>query len=456
MSILKAHYLLWFGSLSGIMPFVTVFATAHTIATYEDIGLLYFVLPFLVAIIKPLFCSIADRNGSHKKILLLFIIVTIIGYSLLLLIIYIKLGVISWILLCLLILLANTGQGVVISLNDYICMKEVTELNKSYGQYRVWGTVGWGTGGVIAGLINEYITQMPYLLPGLLMFIVIEGTDLMLMYFKFKSITNQSEDNNSEIVATFEPKHKPLVTILKKPFIATAKSTRHVFHLFRHNPSIMQYIVIILITGALTAFHWSYYFAYIEKIRGKDTLLMGLALFVESFAGELPIFIIANIILNYCGPSISLNISLGAFAFRYFIYGFVINYGNTYWDVLLIEVTQGLTFGLFYTVMTDLAQHYANQENERLRKVREQLNVENRDDKDVCIAKAGDYEPRSYATMQAIMSAAFEGIGLGIGALMGGYLIQIDTFLIWKVGAFLACFGILFNIVVDSLKYLYN
>ena len=144
MSVLKVHYFLWFGSLSGIMPFASIFAKEHSIATAEDIGLLYFVLPFIVSVIKPLFCSIADRHNCHRKVLLISIIITIIGYGLLLTIIFIKIQKVSWYWFCFLILLANSGQGVVISLNDYLVMKEVTELNKSFGSYRVWGTIGWG------------------------------------------------------------------------------------------------------------------------------------------------------------------------------------------------------------------------------------------------------------------------------------------------------------------------
>ncbi|CAG2116048.1 unnamed protein product [Medioppia subpectinata] len=282
---------------------------------------------------------------------------------------------------------------------------------------------------------------------------------MIVMYFKLDLKTNESE-TNSEIVPNIVSDRKPLSVVLKAPFKASWKAVVHVFHIFRNNPSLIQYIVIVLIFGALTAFHWSYYFIYLEKIRGNDSLLMGLALFVESFAGELPLFIVANVILRYCGPSMSLNISLAAFAFRYFIYGYVFTVGTTYWDILLVEVVQGLTFGLFYTVMTDLAQHYATQENHRILAAREAIK-EMADteavDETIAVNSVDDLTSRSYATLQGIMSGAFEGIGLGIGALAGGYLInRIDVFAIWKVGAFLALFAIIFNVSVETIKYVYN
>ena len=125
-SILKVHYFLWFGALSGIMPFVSIFAKKHSLASAEDVGLLFFALPFIVSVVKPLFCSIADRNKSHKKVLLISCVTTILSYGLLLTVMFIKVGAISWYWFCLLVLLANCGQGIVISLNDYLVMKEVT------------------------------------------------------------------------------------------------------------------------------------------------------------------------------------------------------------------------------------------------------------------------------------------------------------------------------------------
>jgi len=144
MSVLKAHYFLWFGSLSGIMPFVAVFAKAHSVANAENIGILYGILPFIVTFVKPLFCSIADRNNAHKSVLIISIILTILGYGLLTTIIFVNFGSFSWYMFCILVLLANSGQGIVISLTDYLVMKEATELKKSFGEYRLYGTLGWG------------------------------------------------------------------------------------------------------------------------------------------------------------------------------------------------------------------------------------------------------------------------------------------------------------------------
>jgi hypothetical protein len=219
----------------------------------------------------------------------------------------------------------------------------------------------------------------------------------------------------------------------------------------------------VTIFGCLTAFHWSFYFWFIEDIRGDDPFLMGLCLFVQSFVGELPLFMISNRILSFCGPSMSLNISLLAFAIRYFCYGYALKKGNAFWDVLLIESVQGLTFSLFYTVMTDLAQYYANRENQSRSLITNETQVskdeiessqnENSEIKGNEIFINNSPEHNTYATMQGIMGACFEGFGLGIGSLIGGYLIENHgVFLIWRVGAFITVGTILFNIVIELIK----
>lgn len=58
---------------------------------------------------------------------------------------------------------------------------------------------------MLAGVINDNITQLPYLLPGLLMFIVIEIFDLICMYFKLKNPEVES-DTNSVTAETLIPK----------------------------------------------------------------------------------------------------------------------------------------------------------------------------------------------------------------------------------------------------------
>lgn len=171
---------------------------------------------------------------------------------------------------------------------------------------------------------------------------------------------------------------------------------------------------------------------------------MGLCILVENFLGEIPIFYIAHHIIRYLGSVLSLCVSLAAFAIRYFAYGYWLSEHineNRYWDILLVELLQGLTFSLFYCVMTHVAQEYS----EKCEVIKRELNV-NGDN---------DNELKPSATMQALMSACYEGIGLGIGSLLGGYVIKKrDIFYIWKLGAYFSVALILFNLSIELFKLL--
>lgn len=69
--------------------------------------------------------------------------------------------------------------------------------------------------GILSGIINEYSTKLDYLLPGLIMFIVIEFLDVMciyMFYYKAKSVeqnveivNHRTEDTNTELEIVDRP-----------------------------------------------------------------------------------------------------------------------------------------------------------------------------------------------------------------------------------------------------------
>src|SRR5438132_1404690 len=84
----------------------------------------------------------------------------------------------------------------------------------------------------------------------------------------------------------------------------------------------------------------------------------GLCLVMQSFVGEVPFFLLSERIVAKIGVDHSLSMTLAAISLRYLSYGFFIKKGYAYY-VLIIEMTQGPTFGLFYVVMTHIAQDYS-------------------------------------------------------------------------------------------------
>lgn len=72
----------------------------------------------------------------------------------------------------------------------------------------------------------------------------------------------------------------------------------------------------------------------------------------------MPFFVLSDRIVKVLGISHSLSLTLFAFSVRYLSYGYLIKTGYVYY-VLIVELTQGPTFGLFYVVMTAIAQDFS-------------------------------------------------------------------------------------------------
>ena len=142
--ILIAQYFLWFAALTGILPYVSIFAKNHSNASATQIGILYTVLPFVAMITKPIFCGLADRYSCHKLTLVAAMTATLFGYGILVLAPWFEASAWSLWFICGSVLIANTAMGIVITMNDSIAMREVATGRSTFGALRVFGTLGWG------------------------------------------------------------------------------------------------------------------------------------------------------------------------------------------------------------------------------------------------------------------------------------------------------------------------
>ena len=180
----------------------------------------------------------------------------------------------------------------------------------------------------------------------------------------------------------------------------------------------------------LCRFYWTFFLWFLDKINGKDTLLMGLTLVIQCFFGELPFFALADRIMKYLGHSNSLSLVMISFAVRYLCYGYLITKETAYY-VLLVELLQGPSIGLFYAVMADIAQSYA---------LKGSLLVSQ--------GSTPDVHDKTFATMQGILSACFEGLGLGLGSLLAGYLFDAFSLRVaWTLSAIIAFLGVFVNMI---------
>lgn len=186
---------------------------------------------------------------------------------------------------------------------------------------------------------------------------------------------------------------------------------------------------------------------------------------VQSFLGEVPFFLCSEWIVRKIGFDHSLAVTFASIAIRYLSYGFLIKKGYANY-VLIVELTQGPCFGLFYVVMTSIAQMYSlkaasTREPQTSGEGQDVSHAdhEKADGSEVAAAcssrvvpdvadlvlnkhsteKETDPSERTYATMQGIMSGVYEGAGLGIGALIAGICIdRLGSESTWKLAGFLS------------------
>lgn len=474
LSILKLHYFLWWGSLGGILPYKAVYGKNHAHASATQIGQLEMILPFITVLAKPFFCSLADHRQWHRRLLILFIILTLFGFGFLVIIPFVSTEshTLEWLIFCFLLFVANTSLGIVISLTDSLVIKNVVKKGRNYGETRVWGTVGWGICSLIASLLNRWLDdRLPYLVPGLILFIVIVVVDLLCLIYMLSSRrvkdlyshqiskkeppSELQDDAESDIKRITQVEMKD-INLEEEGFLeneesiinapdpsernpASGRSYMSLVHklwkIFVRHPSIIQYLSLMTTIGILTAFHWTFFFWYIEQIHGRDPLLMGVSLMIACLIGEVPFFMFAHRIVQFFGPSISLSLVLGAFSARFLLYGYFIPNVNI-WFLCLTEILQGPTFALFYCVLTAVGQTFAET-------IKQDKEMERDDEEKVLI----------HATMQGIVSASYEGLGLGFGALIGGYLMKyLQVGMIWKISGSFALIVCVFNALIELIK----
>lgn len=453
--IFKIHYGLWYGGLVGIIPFMFNYAVQYSGATATQHGILYTVLPFVALLAKPMVCSVADKYAAHHRCLLFFISLTIIGYGSLALYPFFPDLInnhkqVVWVLYCVAAFIGNTSMCVVNSIGDSLAINSCQRKDTSYGQYRLWGPVGFGIFGAIWGIANE-IPSMPKYTPGIITMVVILILNSLLLAFwydkeEFKVIdrvTPQVNDSNRNYGTTqFDQRVDGDVAVNGDVIVETPKVGRAalLWKLAKQHPSIFAYLFLFTFCGTMTGIHWQFFFRFLEQVASSDntsfSTVATLALPVQALGGELVFFMCAASILERIGSSLTLVICLLSFAARYLLYAFLIPSVSVYW-ILLVELLQGPAFGLMYCVLTHQASYYS----------------EKIDDIVAYSSNPSDIQLKNslHATLQGVLGAAFEGLGLGFGAIIGGLAYDADPILMWQLAGFSALIVAIVYLIVTSL-----
>ncbi|XP_074032997.1 sugar baby transporter isoform X2 [Leptinotarsa decemlineata] len=292
-----------------------------------------------------------------------------------------------WIFLFLMVL-AWIGQAVSVSIGDAICFELLGDRPDKYGYQRMFGSLGWGIVSAVAGLLIDALSsgksQKDYTVAFYLsaIFLVLDFlASTRIQYTQTKLATNIFRDIGRLLL----------------------------------NIRINIYLIWCVCVGMCTGLIWQFLFWLIEdlaKIQGCETInyvktLEGIVQAIQCLAGEAPFFFLSGKIIKKLGHIHTMSLVLFAVGMRFILYSVVSNP----WYFLPIELMNGITFGLFFACMASYAS---------------------------IIAPAG-----TEATMQGLVGAVFEGVGVSLGSLLAGWTYKNLggplTFRYFGYGAFVAC-----------------
>ncbi|XP_034480769.1 major facilitator superfamily domain-containing protein 6 isoform X2 [Drosophila innubila] len=283
------------------------------------------------------------------------------------------------------LIISWAGMAVVVSIGDAICFGILGDRHHLYGKQRLCGSVGWGLFALLAGLLVDTMSEEGSTVKNYTivfwMTLVILGFD-MLASTKLKHVQTHMSSN-----------------ILKD-----------VGQMFLSMRCVVFFLWCVAI-GLGTALIWNFLFIYLEELAtpydGGQHIktLEGLVMGIQCFGGELPLFFLSGWILKRMGHVNAMSLVLFGFGVRFILYSMLQNP----WYILPIELLNGITFGLFYATMASYASIVA--------------------------------PPGTEATMQSLVGAIFEGVGVSMGSQIAGQLFAAvsarTTFEIFGIGAFI-------------------
>ncbi|KAG8226489.1 hypothetical protein J437_LFUL007371 [Ladona fulva] len=283
-----------------------------------------------------------------------------------------------------LLLISWIGMAVTVSIGDAICFEMLGDKPGDYGRQRLWGAFGWGIFSALAGfLVDQWSkgkTQKNY---------------SPVFYLSLALLL-------ADLISSTRLKHSE-----KKMSASILRDIGRLFTEFR----VVIFLIWCAAIGLCTGVLWQ----HLEELASKmDTCavtdwvktLEGLVMAIQCFGGEIPFFFLSGKILNKLGHVNTMTLVLLAFGVRMILYSFLVNP----WYALPIELLNGLTFGLAYSTMASYASIVA--------------------------------PPGTEATVQGLVGATFEGVGVSLGSLIGGTLLTeyggSITFRAFGIGALCA------------------
>ena len=289
-------YFMMFSAIAFIAPFVVLF--------YQDlgfsgtqIGLLTGIVPLITLFSAPLWTGLADATHRHRLLMSLGLIggvITVAFFPILN----------TFVPVFIIAVLLYFFFAPVNPLADSATMSMLAEEKEMYGRVRLGGTLGFGIGAFLSGLVvQNYGLKFAFWGCALLF--------LLGFFVSQKLVYGQLEEGR--------PAGEGPLTLLK-------------------NPRWVLFLVVAFAAGMGLAAYSFYLFPYMKEL-GASESTMGLALTFWMFS-EIPILFFGNRLIKYLKPYGLLMLAMGVTGLRMLLFA-VIGTPNL---VLFAQILNGLTF----------------------------------------------------------------------------------------------------------------
>lgn len=381
--ILRMVYTLFFIQAGTWFSLFALFLDRNGLSGLQS-GIIMGIIPAVMLIVMPFWGMVADKVG-HKNTLLITALLTCGCFFLFIL----NTG--FWYFLIATIILALVYNPTMNSLLDSIALDYVDNHKKAnYGNFRVFGSIGYAAGGLFVGrLMTVYLVN-----PQDMKYIFIFASALLFAGWLLLLFIKQEHK--------IEKREKESIFIGLKPIFK--------------DKDIVGFLILNAFVAISIQSVWSYYPVYLNKIGASDQIV-GIGIMLQALV-ELPFYPIAYFIIKKFGLVRAVSISIFATALRLFLYGTVT---NPTW-ALSIESLQGFSFILNLVA----AIEYLN------------------------TAVPIQYR----ATGQAMFASTYMGIGAIVGNWWSGYLLDVVGIQpMFLINAGIICLTFVYSFFIKNRQY---
>lgn len=310
--VISLTYLLYFGQLGIMTPYLGIFLDGRGFSS-ADIGAL-FALITLTRIVGPsLWAGLADSKGKPLQVMQFGCFLTVFSFA----------GVFfvhSFAGLALMFGLVMMFWTAVLPQLEVITLQHLKTSSATYGQVRLWGSVGFVLLVVIVGqTIDLFGSEAP----------IYAGTAVLALLFVstlfIKPVAteqNQSEEETGSWSFAF-----------KKPFVV--------------------FVIASLMLQMSFGTFYGFFALYLRDL-GYDATQTGL-LIALGVVAEVIIFLVASRLIAKFGVRMTLFISLFLTAIRWWALGFV---GDFWLVVVVTQLIHALSFGLTHATSVHFIHHF--------------------------------------------------------------------------------------------------